>query len=259
MAHGSHRHSLRRTAAARAMSSRVTGMLASVTSVAEAKLALDGGVDIIDLKDPLRGAMGALPTKVVRDITTWVAGRKPASATVGDLVNPSRDTLLRAVEGVADAGVDYVKVGLFPGQDVATYLAVISGCAQRGVRIVVVLFADVGWPSELVARLAAHGVAGVMIDTADKNGRSLLQHVTERELAFFLRETESRGLVTGLAGSLTPIDVPRLLPLKPDYLGFRGALCNGRNRRLGLDARAIARIRLAMDGVCVTQAVVAGG
>ena len=35
-----------------------------------------------------------------------------------------------------------------------------------------------------------------------------------------------KGLLTGLAGSLEAADVPRLLLLAPDYLGFRGALCD---------------------------------
>lgn len=235
------------------MSGRITGMLASVTSVAEAKLALDGGADIVDLKDPVSGALGALPLNVVRNVTKWVAGRTPVSATVGDLVNPNRDKLLSAVQGLVDVGIDYVKVGFFAGQDVPAYLAVMSDCAQRGVPIIAVLFADVGWPPGMVARLAAQGVTGVMLDTACKNGQSLLDHSTERELAAFVRDAESRKLVTGLAGSLRDVDVNRLLPLKPDYLGFRGALCDGRNRRLGLDVRAIARIRRAMDGELVAQ------
>jgi (5-formylfuran-3-yl)methyl phosphate synthase len=241
------------------MNRRFTGMLASVTSVAEAKLALDGGADIIDLKDPAAGALGALPLNVVRNVTTLVAGRTPVSATVGDLLNPSRDELLNAVEGLVDAGIDYVKVGFFAGQDVAAHLAAMSDCAKRGTPIIAVLFADVGWPSGMVARLMAHGVTGVMIDTAEKNGRSLLRHITEQELAFFLRDAESRSLVTGLAGSLTEVDVGRLLPLKPGYLGFRGALCDGLNRLLGLDVRAIARIRRAMNGEPVTQFAASGG
>jgi uncharacterized protein (UPF0264 family) len=240
------------------MSRRFTGMLASVTSVAESRLALDGGADIIDLKDPAAGALGALPLNLVRDVTAWVAGRTPVSATVGDLVNPSRDELLSAVEGLVDVGVDYVKVGFFAGQDVAAHLAAMCDCAKRGVPIIVVLFADVGWPSGMVARLAAHGVTGVMLDTAYKNGRSLLRHITEQELAFFLRDAESRSLVTGLAGSLTEVDIGRLLPLKPGYLGFRGALCDGRNRLLGLDMRAIVRIRQAMDGDSVAQVAASG-
>ena len=43
-------------------------MLASVTSVDEALIALDAGVDMIDLKNPSTGALGALDPALVKDI-----------------------------------------------------------------------------------------------------------------------------------------------------------------------------------------------
>ena len=45
----------------------MTGMLASVATLAEARLVEESGVDIIDLKNPAEGALGALPlAEVVR-------------------------------------------------------------------------------------------------------------------------------------------------------------------------------------------------
>ena len=38
----------------------ITGMLASVANLAEARLAAAGGADIVDLKNPVAGALGAL-------------------------------------------------------------------------------------------------------------------------------------------------------------------------------------------------------
>ena len=49
--------------------------------------------------------------------------------------------------------------------------------------------------------------------------------------------------MAGLAGSLEAPDVPRLLLLEPDYLGFRGALCVGRDRTARIDPGSIAVIR----------------
>lgn len=49
--------------------------------------------------------------------------------------------------------------------------------------------------------------------------------------------------MSGLAGSLEAPDVPRLLPLRPDTLGFRGALCHGRAREAEIDAAALRLIR----------------
>jgi len=39
----------------------MTGMLASVRNLEEAKLVYEGGADIIDLKEPNDGALGASP------------------------------------------------------------------------------------------------------------------------------------------------------------------------------------------------------
>ena len=225
---------------------RKTGMLASVTSIAEAKLAFSAGADIIDLKDPTGGALGALPLETIVKIVTWVGGRKPVSATIGDLVNNVQEQLGRSVEAVAATGVDYVKVGVFPGIDTDTFIATLSSLARGGVAIVVVLFGDAGWPPAFISELAGSGIAGVMLDTASKGGRSLRHYVTEKAMDNFLREAGSHGWITGLAGSLTVQDIPHLLPLAPDYLGFRGALCDEQNRNLGLDPAALARVCSAM-------------
>jgi dihydroneopterin aldolase len=48
--------------------------------------------------------------------------------------------------------------------------------------------------------------------------------------------------MVGLAGSLKAEDVPDLLTLAPDLLGFRGALCRGR-RSASLDPASCASIR----------------
>ena len=46
----------------------MTRMLASVATLQEARLAAECGVDIIDLKNPSTGALGALPTETVVEI-----------------------------------------------------------------------------------------------------------------------------------------------------------------------------------------------
>ena len=49
--------------------------------------------------------------------------------------------------------------------------------------------------------------------------------------------------MAGLAGSLRMDDINPLLALKPDYLGFRGALCHELQRVAMIDALAVRRIR----------------
>ena len=103
----------------------MTGFLASVTSAAEAEIVLAAGADIIDLKDPHRGALGALPSLVIREAVRTVAGRRTVSATTGDLPMQPR-VVADAVAEIADLGVDIVKVGLFAGGDPLACIAALA-------------------------------------------------------------------------------------------------------------------------------------
>jgi dihydroneopterin aldolase len=156
------------------------------------------------------------------------------------------EPVLAAVRAMATTGVDIVKLGIFAG-DAETTLAALAPAAREGVRLVAVLFADRAPDLALVAHCAAAGFYGVMLDTADKSAGPLTQHLSENTLSHFINDARRRGLLAGLAGSLAATDVPRLLPLRPDYLGFRSALTEG-GRNAPLDVDAVARLRALLDG-----------
>jgi len=222
----------------------VTGLLASVMSADEAETVLALGADIVDLKDPRRGALGALPLDVVREALVRVAGRRPVSATVGDLpMEPDRVAAAAARTG--ETGLDFVKVGLFPGGDRLACLDALAVQAAQGLSLVAVMFADQGPDFTLIERLAERRFAGVMLDTAGKRGGGLLSYLDEAVLRDFVQRANAAGLLAGLAGSLALGDVPALLHLGPDYLGFRGALTGG-GREASLDPPAIAALRGAI-------------
>ncbi|WP_454016352.1 (5-formylfuran-3-yl)methyl phosphate synthase [Azospirillum sp. Marseille-Q6669] len=224
-------------------------LLASVASLEELTLAARGGADILDLKNPKAGALGAWPldsiARAVDTATRWPI-RTPLSATVGDLPMDPAAVAGRVAETSA-SGVDYVKIGLFPSGDPAGCVAALAPEARSGARIVAVLFADL-WtdPGTLLPDIARAGLAGAMLDTAGKGSGGLLRHKTKEELARFLVQARSHGLLTGLAGSLRLDDIPALLPLAPDYLGFRTALCAGADRGGALDPAALAAVRDAL-------------
>jgi (5-formylfuran-3-yl)methyl phosphate synthase len=222
----------------------MTGMLASVINGKELELAISAGVDIIDLKNPREGALGALSEAKLRKLVTQTAGRLPVSATVGDL--PADPALLaEAVGRTADSGVDYVKVGFFSAQNLKACLQAIAGAAA-GHPVIAVLFADLEPPLHRLAAFAEAGFRGVMIDTAGKRGGGLTQHLDAGTLGRFVSKTRHLGLLSGLAGSLRSADIPLLLPLAPDYLGFRGALCEGGDRVDVISPRRLQEIRDAL-------------
>jgi len=222
----------------------MTALLASVASPDEIEAAVSGGADIIDLKDPARGALGAWELPRIREAVARLAGRRPVSATVGDL--PMAPALVAgAAESVAAAGAGIVKVGMFEGDRTAC-IAALAPLARRA-RVVAVLFADRDPDAGLLPLLARVGFFGVMLDTADKSAGSLRAHADDAAIACFTAAARVCGLYAGLAGSLEVADIAPLLAAAPDFLGFRRALCAGRERNGVLDAGAVAAVRAALD------------
>jgi uncharacterized protein (UPF0264 family) len=216
-----------------------------VRSAEEALVALSGGADIIDAKEPGVGALGRVAPEVLRAIVATVGRRCPVSATIGDLeLQP--EAVLAAAEATAAAGAGIVKIGIFPG-DFAETIAALQEPAARGMRLVAVLFAD-GSPdlSAIVGACGDAGFLGVMLDTADKRSGPLTAHLDPAGLAGFVRLARDRGLISGLAGSLRRADIETLAPLGANYLGFRSALTAG-ERAGRLDPAAVAGVRQAID------------
>jgi uncharacterized protein (UPF0264 family) len=224
----------------------MTGMLASVNSLKEALLVLSAEVDIIDLKQPALGALGALERVDVKQIVTAIAGRRPVSATIGDLpMQP--EVIFNAVQLMAETGVDYIKIGFFPGDDWLGTLKKLSSVVLQNQALIAVLFADTQPDLTIMATLKASGFVGVMLDTMDKQQGSLTQVMTAEQIARFVSQAKELKLLCGLAGSLRLIDIPELMAYHPDYLGFRGALCQEHNRVGPLNEMAVNAINLAMQ------------
>lgn len=220
----------------------MTGLLASVDSLAEALLVETAGVDIIDLKQPAAGALGALDVDDVRIIVTRLQAATCVSATVGDLpMQPG--SILPAVRAMAATGVNYVKIGFFPGGDWQACIDGLQASCQSGHALIAVLFADTNPDFSILGTLASAGFRGVMLDTMNKQLGSLTQVMAFEKLRAFVELASKLGLLSGLAGSLRAADIPDLLAINPDYLGFRGALCNGHNRKAGLKVGQIDKLK----------------
>lgn len=219
----------------------MTLFLASVRDAGEAEMAIGAGADIVDLKDPGAGALGALAPATVDACVRAIGGRVPVSATIGD-VPLEQEGVRAAVLSMAARGVDYVKLGLFPGGDGERCLTMLASLTPQ-IRLILVLFAD-ALPEIDAIRVAARiGASGVMLDTLGKSGVSLPDLVSAGRLAALIESARARGLTIGLAGSLQARHVPELLVLGPDLVGFRGALCRGGKRGQPLDPVRLACIR----------------
>ena len=218
----------------------MTFMLASVTGTEEAEIAVRHGADIVDLKD-VRSAFGAVAPALVRATVDAVARRRPVSAVTGEL-DMQPDILAGATAARADAGVSYIKIGLYPGPRRDDCIRALSPMAERA-SLIGVMFADESPDEGLIPLMAQSGFAGMMIDTARKTGGRLFDHLDIAAIGRFVDTAHTRGLMAGLAGSLEAPDIPRLLLLAPDVLGFRRALCAHGDRASRIDADAVDVVR----------------
>jgi uncharacterized protein (UPF0264 family) len=220
----------------------LTGLLVSVTDRSEAEIALDVGVDILDIKNPAEGALGQLPLEAVAEIAALAKGRCKTSATIGDLpMQP--DLVAAAATAMTETGVDIVKIGFFgTAHHEACAKALYQAVGGRA-GLVAVLMADQTPDPGLIPALQKHGFYGVMLDTATKHGKHLLDYFDIEELQVFCSQAKRHGLISGLAGSLKNTHVEVLAHLNAGYLGFRGAICFGGNRNAELDANKLLLIK----------------
>ncbi len=215
-------------------------LLISSTEEKEAAEAIAGGADIIDVKNPKEGALGASypwVTKRIREITpTNIA----VSCTIGDVPNLPGTASLAAL-GAASMGVDYIKVGLYGLKtlDEAVHLMqqVTKAVKDYNSRIKVAAtgYADakrVGSVDPLlIPEIASKANADIaMLDTSIKDGKSLFTFLAATQLRAVVDEAHGYDLQVALAGSLRKEDLPAVYALGTDIAGLRGAACTRGDR-----------------------------
>ncbi len=227
-------------------------LLISVTSAAEAQAALRGGAHIIDIKNPAEGALGAATVSALQDVHATLPPDCPVSAALGDSTTPT-GTLALAAYAAASLGAHFVKVGLFTAntKDTVIILQEIAHSIRLAdplCRLVAVGYGDgaevgaLSW--ELLPEIGQDlQLWGCMIDTAQKDGRTLFDHCREQDLKNWIAECRRAGLHAALAGSLGADDAPVLRRLQPDIVGFRGAACHGDRSSGRVDEALVTNLR----------------
>jgi len=235
-------------------------LLVSVVSPDEVEAALAGGADIVDVKNPAEGSLGAPTPALLRAIRSQVRPPACVSAALGDAPHLP-GTLALAAAGAAACGADYLKVGLLgsarPDQALELLSAVRRATAEVAphARLVAVAYADASRvgalpPHELPPIASRAGAHGVMLDTAVKDGVSSLTAFGEDAVIGFFAAARALGLVTGLAGALGPDDFARVARFGAEIVGVRGSACDG-----GREGRvSAARVRALHAALALSEA-----
>lgn len=220
-----------------------TQLLVSVRNASEAQAALAGGAAVIDIKEPERGALGWASPQVIEAILDVVAGRAAVSAALGELVDWPR------MGFDVPARLTYAKFGLagaaqLPDWSDRWQAALATLPAQ--VAPVAVAYAD--WrtcgaphPEQVFNFAREFGSPALLVDTYDKSAGDLLAHWPLDFLETFVHEVQAAGLLAVLGGSLSTATIAQVLPLTPDYLAVRTAVCTA-GRQSPLDPARVAQL-----------------
>jgi (5-formylfuran-3-yl)methyl phosphate synthase len=234
------------------------GLLVSVRSADEALAALAGGADVIDVKEPNRGPLGAANHETIAEVVRVVSGRVPVTAAageLGELLPALASNLLRPLP----AGVALVKIGLshcgpsrdWPSQWRRATRALRNSANRCHALPVAVVYAD--WqaakaprPERIHSAALDIGCRVILVDTWEKSSGTLTEHWPTEKLKSYVHHVHGSDLAIVLAGSLSRANLLTAAELRPDLLAVRGAVCNG-GRSGTVSQVRVTDLRQALD------------
>lgn len=222
----------------------MTGLLVSVRDATEARAALEGDADLIDIKEPTAGSLGAASVDTWREIVNVVGRSKPVSVALGELLDDSVCDLARQATAMSFAKIGLSGCGCRHGWEERWREAI--GRLPSGVASVAVAYADytaanAPHPVEILDCAHRFGCSAMLFDTYSKTEGHLFDHLQQESLRELLREARQRGLKVVLAGSLRGGLIQLALNHEPDFIAVRGAVCRG-DRREALDGALVAAL-----------------
>jgi uncharacterized protein (UPF0264 family) len=223
----------------------MAGLLVSVRSATEARAALAGAAALIDVKEPANGSLGRAPDSIIRAVLKLVGTHCPVSAALGELRQQE--------PRFAGQGLSYVKWGLsgygrrVRWQKELTAAAELLRQSSPATRPVAVAYAD--WQAAHAPRAAEvcdfacdNRWAAFLLDTWTKDGHTLLDHCTRREVSRLCLKCRAAGVRIALAGSLGAHQIGLLAPADPDWFAVRTAVCKGARRDGAIEVHRVRRL-----------------
>lgn len=214
-------------------------LLVSIRDADEAKVALQENVDWIDLKEPNRGPLGAPSIETARSVAEVLKQHPRRSVALGELLHLDFDlaqeistlypVLKVGLSGIAEDPswrerwkpefeklVEIVQLTKQPNREHAAVVPVIYADWKQCGAIA---------PAAVIDCVRAASLPIVLIDTFQKSGASLLDHLSFHEIKCLAEKLESLGGRLVVAGSLRVRDFELLSTLPIEAIGVRGAVC----------------------------------
>ncbi len=220
-------------------------LLISVRDQHEAVAAESAGADIIDIKEPTRGSLGAADIETVCAVIAQINGRLPVSMACGELSQAADSP--SPFRGIP---VRYAKIGMSGYRNRGRWRGDWSHWCRSlsaGTQAIAVVYADAmaaaaPAPLEIISLAAGMGCVGVLIDTFHKQkSRSLLDCCGAAEIIRMIQDAQEKSLFVAVAGSLNRKSIPTVLAWGPDIIAVRGAACAG-NRLGRIESRKVCEL-----------------
>lgn len=225
--------------------------MVSVQNLREAKEAMKGHADIIDVKNLQEALVGSANPNIFKSIREAVPSEIHASLTLGVVPN-QEGTVAMAVWAAGRMNATSVKVG-FMQADYEKSVGILQASKEAlegtETKLIGSLFADNvlykdGLDPHLMPQLARDGNCdGWLIDTLTKDGRNLFDFIPESKLKEMVMEGKSDGMSTALSGHLKMSDLDELARVNPDIVGVRGAVCSKGDRDSGVYWKSVAEFK----------------
>lgn len=227
-------------------------LLVSVVTLEEASEAVQGGADILDLKNPTEGSLGAAHPKLITEVCARFGRVLPVSVAIGDFPHLPNSAALAGL-CAANLGADFVKIGLFGSRSEQQALQLLRTVQQAlalresKTKLIAAAYGDYRETGTLnplhLPRIAREaGFSGCMIDTLNKRGACLFDYMSIEDLQDFILLCAEHGLASSLAGSINFSHVDLLRSLRPDIVGVRGAVCKDGVRTGSIDQMKVSEL-----------------
>ena len=223
----------------------MTQLLVSVRSVAEAEAAIAGGAAVIDVKEPENGSLGRARVETIKAIADFAGPQRIVSAALGEL--------LEEPGCPAVAGLTYVKWGLSgwgtsPGwQQGLVRAREVLREMMPACHLVIVAYAD--WrqarapdPTELCRFACAGSFKAFLVDTWQKDSKTLVDWSTPGEILHLVAQCRAAGVRIALAGRLRASEIALLADLDPDWFAVRSSVCRRCAREQTIDPQAVRNL-----------------
>ncbi len=97
-------------------------------------------------------------------------------------------------------------------------------------------------PEEVIDFASANSWQVLLVDTWCKDGSTLLDWISMKDLAALRRQCHATKIRLAIAGSLGMTEIEQLRQVEPDWFAVRGAACQNGKRTLGICEEQVRRL-----------------